>query len=473
MQKIIKNLNFKNCTCEICKNQTDDIECIKHLEKENKTRINVYGRDKKLLYKSELSEKVKYPIVEITFLNKTERKLTRKQEFVNAERSLRYWKENFDYKICNEAEYQENKGEISYQLNPCKTIEDYNKQVKEVMKSFTICVDEVRPIAMDIAKRILIDNLCTYPIQPVEDHEVQFLNYVRNSFTYMESNNVFVKTGYQYDINSFYPYCLSQEDLYCPIKEGTAKNIKSLDELKNLFLYSVILEVDYSNFPYMKEQGEKVYYSNYDIELFNKAKVPYKIFETTDNNLLYYEKSDCVSCKTLFGNMYKKLYKMKSNGNKVAGQISRLLHGVMFQSNIERIPIDENLWKNIDRAIKVDNKYIYCTKDGNSSQFKSGFARLKMFLYSYTRLNFYSNYIHNQDYRIYRIWIDSIITDKPLDEDDHFIGSKLGWIKYEGKYKDIVFEKSNVSYKKFFVDNQEPENKFEETELDEIDEIFS
>jgi hypothetical protein len=85
---------------------------------------------------------------------------------------------------------------------------------------------------------------------------------------------------------------------------------------------------------------------------------------------------------------------------------------------------------------------------------------MKLFLYSYTRNHFHKTYIQDKDYEIFRIYIDSIIISKKLPDD--LIGDEIGLMKFEGKYKNLTYEKVNKSYKSLF--NKEADDSFDDFE---------
>jgi hypothetical protein len=406
-------------------------------------------------------------MLNIVFESKEKKNIPIKKEFVEMENSLKDTisfsygktvnKKHFGYKIVQSDD--DIKTNDMLQLNPYSDEKTYMEKAEEIKTIMSLC--ECRPIYFDMTKAIIYKYLKLYPVEKVEPFEFEHLSHVRNSFIYLKENDCFIKKGYQYDINSFFPFVLQSKDFYFPIRGGKMKTIRSIEELDDMFLYSVMLDVDYSNFPYMKDDLNKVYYSNYDVEMFLRVGVKFSISETGSGNVLYYDRCDCVSGKTVFGNMISELYNIKSSGNKVAGGIMRMIHGVLFQGkylklNKEKHP--EKIIDIIDKAVYHDEKFIYYT-DGDLL-FKSGFARMKLFLYSYTRNHFHKTYIQDKDYEIFRIYIDSIIISKKLPDD--LIGDEIGLMKFEGKYKNLTYEKVNKSYKSLF--NKEADDSFDDFE---------
>lgn len=444
MQKIIAENNFETSGNKY----SNDFDLIRDIEEHNNVRITVVNSDGKVLQQSKYKDDIHRHIMEISFKSKTDKRIVEKVEWTRRARTLKNKSQQLDsFAILAKGEKQTLGSIVLEQINPCGSKKEYLTQIGEVADKFKISRKEFRPVFYDFTSRILLDTLKQYPVEPVRPHEYEYLNYVRNSFICMEKDNLFVEKGYQYDINAFFAYVLQHKDFVVPIKAGTTANIKTVDELEQYFAYNVMLKVDFSNFPYMRDANDKIYYSQYDIKMFKKANVKFEIFETNDDNIIFFTKEQCMSGDVVFGDLVKDLYAMKHDGNKVAGSVMRMLHGVLGQTCLERVyrnNADSHLC--LDRCFKMDDKYYYCVKGTNQSLFKSGFARIKMFLYSFTRYIFYKKYIHEEDHRIYRIYVDSIITDKPID--DAFIGDKIGQLKFEGMYENVTFDKVNISYKK-------------------------
>lgn len=298
---------------------------------------------------------------------------------------------------------------------------------------------------MNVAKRVLYRQLKFIACDVIKDYEYPFLDNVRNGFIYLKEKDVVIDHAYQYDINSAYPYALSNKKFRFPIMEGEKVLIKSSDEIdiKTIGLY--MLDVDYSNFPYMHgNDDKKIYYSNYAIDMFRSANVPFTVIQPKpdeEHNAIIWNNDKTVTGDKFFGTMFKELYDLKRNGNKVASAISRMMHGILFQKNTIKIERSEYQPEMKKRLIRHEKGKLILLDDGSESEYKYGFARMKPFLYDFVRMDMFDTYINDADYEIHRIYIDSMLISKKLP--NCYVGTKMGEMKFEKEYKNVAFHAVN------------------------------
>lgn len=338
--------------------------------------------------------------------------------------------------------------------------EKYNSDVAQVAKLFKVASKKVRPIQMDYGRAILHDCLRYVPFEPIKPQEHEHIKRLRNSFIYLKDDrDCYIENGFEYDINSAFPFLYSHEDFYFPIRQGhVINNVRSVSELNDYLLYSIALDVDYSNFPYMKPNKAKTYYTNYDVEMFNKAGVPYKVtrLHSLTYNCIAYKKEDCQNGKTIFGSMVERLYTLKAQQNKFSSSILKCLHGLMYQKKKERMPTDEFEALNDESYIEYRKRRLSVSMDGNITTFepkegeqmyKLGLARMSMFMFGFSRLDMYNRFLApHLGFTVYRLYIDSVILDKRLE--DHLVGSKLGQVKYVGAYHNMTYARVNQKHDK-------------------------
>ena len=167
-----------------------------------------------------------------------------------------------------------------------------------------------------------------------------------------------------------------------------------------------------------------------------------------DWNAMIYDSDELMSGKKLFGWRIDELYKLKTGErrNIVAGAMLRMIHGCLFTAYKNKIPKKTWIDKYADKkhlfyGIDDEEVIVYCEK----RPFKFDFARCKVFLMSWIRLDFYKRFLHNKDYDIYRIYVDSILINKKLDEDE--INTNIGYMKLEKTFNKASIHRVNCKPK--------------------------
>lgn len=340
---------------------------------------------------------------------------------------------------------------INIQYDYGLTKNEFMKQYDEIINEFKILVQP----SVSFLIRGILSSLGKLYFEKIADYEKEFFN-TRNSFIYLNKNHKYIKEGYEYDINSFFPYCYSHKKFKIPMTKGKPMILKNIEDLKKYKNYNVKLDVNYINFEYMHNLDKnKVYYSNYDVEMFDmtKGKVEYKLIDNGKINFMYWDEEDMINGSTLFDKIITPLYDMKKNGNKIASSCLRMIHGKLFfrkkkliskkdflniENKEEIQKIKDNLCGlKIDKTDKIERFEYYCPIYKTNP-----LIRMKFFLYSFTRYLFYKKYIHEKDYVIHRIYIDSIIINKELDE-KLVSDKKIGKMKFVKKIKNLEWEVVN------------------------------
>jgi len=133
--------------------------------------------------------------------------------------------------------------------------------------------------------------------------------------------------GYGYDINSFYPYVMSNTDFKFPLTEGTLKrtNKKYALEIKKLKINGT--------HKYWRNSPEN-YYDSYQVELLDLLKIPYE--EVDEPKLCFREP---VNSSSLFS-YFNDIYDLKKNGNKHAKLILNSCHGQLSRKKEYEIDAD-------------------------------------------------------------------------------------------------------------------------------------
>ena len=274
---------------------------------------------------------------------------------------------------------------------------------------------------------------------------INFTDCVRGPVHYIQNQNLTIKEGYSYDINSHHAYILQSSEFLFPIIENEKpKKINTID--KNAFgIY--VLNINYKEFksklpwfalPDKAKHDKKKLYSHYMIQLFDMVGLKYELCFDNCYNYIPYRKSSMVKSSSIFKNAIKALYENKSNPE--SKEILTKLLGKLTQSSYETKIIDIK-----DNTIE-ENKYTKVVPvDSFTSKvtsYKGGFLdtqRIKLFFYDFIRLDMYKRYIKDKPL-IYRIKSDSIIYQDTIDSG---VSSNIGCMKLEYYFENVLMKNVN------------------------------
>ena len=224
---------------------------------------------------------------------------------------------------------------------------------------------------------------------------------------------------YKYDYNGYYLHLLKK--LIIPV--GGARKKDSYDD-GDFGIY----ELEVEELPYFYKR-DATHFTNYDIVLFNKTGIKYKIV----SGIVYDQVIDCGDIKNMeilndlyenrndtIKNMYKKFWGVLSQMNTIKKPASELRDG----DEIIKYHRSSDLYEFIPGAFQ----HRYMTK----------LFRIKQFINSYGRLVMGMK-IHNLEkkgFDVIRIQTDSLITNAPKEYFKIEVG-KLGKFKFEEEYENI------------------------------------
>lgn len=235
--------------------------------------------------------------------------------------------------------------------------------------------------------------------------------------------------GYDVDVKSFYPSLWVRGDFFFPLSAGEyhplTTDILNLGQ-KELPLghYPVQINIPDSfpkeNVKFVFRINHENWYTNYDIIWARKLH-----FEIVIKGPLYYRYDNYISGKELFPKYVYKYYESKEEGKYYAKSMLNFLGGGLAQYNkndkhvgqddvvIERV-IDVNRFNKNDNHCVTgleytdpDDKYLY------------GIARMKPFLYAFSRWNFAKTYINVLDEIVY-VNTDGLISKSDLENNKKF-----------------------------------------------------
>jgi len=307
--------------------------------------------------------------------------------------------------------------------------------------------------------------------EKIEAYEAQFLQFMGGL---MYSKPGYYKNIYQYDINSFYMYCLLM--IKCPIKQGNTIMLKELPETLELGIYSVkIYESNDEDIDKLFRFNPKNKYTNFDIELarFLSLKVELLI----DKQHLIYPIETRIEGRYLFGKFVELMYELKRKLGKeipIVKTLGTSLWGALCEKDRKYACSKEGVFApegfNYDEADILEirpkgseHEFIY-VEDKNI--YKTDYARIGPFLTSFARKKF-AEMVYPHREHIVRIHTDGFISTKNLDnefvklnekgEKYSLINQRLGGLKkeYIGDEVEIINVNKMIWFKRTLTPHQQ------------------
>ena len=274
----------------------------------------------------------------------------------------------------------------------------------------------------------------TYADPFVEHEEKWLIKAMSGGLTYAEPSKL--STGFEYDINSMYPYLMTQ----CQYLNGQPV-FHFISDLKNIKedTYCIIRCKITSHNKKLFRRNKNNYYCGLDVK--NALEEGYKIELIHDlrPNYMYYPKNTMIPGKEVFGRFVKDMYKMKLNGAPFSKVVLNCLWGKLFEKDVYEVESKYNKQIDVDHINQVKKIFSYFNEEVKTNYkfriYRSLDTKYKLkhiqgrFVPFMTCLGRYKmkHYMKPHLKHIKRIHTDGFISDTPLDID--CIGNKLGQFK--------------------------------------------
>jgi hypothetical protein len=321
-------------------------------------------------------------------------------------------------------------------------IPEYVKEFDELRKIYKIndnCQYRMTNLQLMLYYSILSKKEQNNSIKPncdeIDAHEDQIIK-LSSPFSILYGNKQRDKSKTSYDVNSFYPYCLSSYKFL--FNKGKMINLKDIGDLPKYTYYYIKIKIDLPTLPfYYKPTNNILWVTNFDVYVFDLHGTKYELVD--GDNCYIYEpiRGKVENVAKIYDTFIKKLYKTKNN-SQTHKLCFKSLHGVIFsnKSYKEQKPVLDDKG-NIMKTIDIDTmEEIDLLEDEKHTvhEFKNIIGhRNYIFFYSYTRYILYKKYIQpllKANIKIDRIWCDSIQCEKnPIL--DAMVGPDMGQMKYE------------------------------------------
>lgn len=326
----------------------------------------------------------------------------------------------------------------------------------EVCRLFEFSASDFLYSPMLCVRKIAYENLKYFcGCEHVTEEEAHFLD---RSFTgalfFADKEKEFIN-GYDYDINSFYPYIMSRSSFEFPLSEGIM--VKNTNKRKYpLEICKLEIEGEHKYFKKTKDN----YYNTYQMQLLDVLGMKYKR-DTTEERMVW---SEPIKSSDAFGFM-NDIFALKQKGNCQAKGILNSLWGLLGMKKQFRIPLENLREHDMKNLVDLDINAGWAQLKSDKREYKFVWGRIKTFITSYARLLLVRDYIlplEKEGFEIYQANTDGFITNaKPQHVKPMFsFGSDMGELKiekvFDGLHKVVHIHKiENVSHDFFDESDQD------------------
>jgi len=256
-----------------------------------------------------------------------------------------------------------------------------------------------------------------------------------------------IDDGYSYDVNSMYPYMMTQ--LQFPTRRGEFLKLKELKEIVEYGIYHIkIYPNNDTNTKKLFRFNPTNYYTHIDIKRARDLHLKMELFQDNNANCLRYI-TGRLSGERIFGGFVDYMYKLKvkysntSIKNRIKSIMNKLW-GALCEREIITKKADKPLYlENVDIQGVIPYGDIYmCEYAENEKIFRTNYARIGCFLTAGARTNI-SKRIEPIKDRVYRIHTDGFITDGNCNFE---LNADLGGIKNDHQGKCVVKNSMDVNW---------------------------
>lgn len=281
------------------------------------------------------------------------------------------------------------------------------------------------------------------PLTKQEQHWICLAN--KGGLIKNYENGKELECGYEYDLNSYYPFLMSSSTFTFPIKQGEFTQIKELPtDFFKYGIYRVVIEKcsDDKNNNLFRFNYDN-FYTHYDLTFAKQLGLKMELIIDGEANCLYYEK-DRLNGHTVFHSLITQLYQLKGQ-SALAKLIMNTLWGALSTKDVNKQNTryqevdmtDDDVVEEIYPYGEDDTIITYTKRD---KTYKYGYARIGAFLTSYGR-GYLGKIAHPFKNYIHRIHTDSILSSVKLPLQ---VSTGLGHFKLANEGKCILHHVNDI-----------------------------
>jgi hypothetical protein len=247
---------------------------------------------------------------------------------------------------------------------------------------------------------------------------------------------------YEIDINSYYPYLMSHDDVWLPRHPGKFYTVlEEYKEMPSYGIYRISIDKSEANDSVKFLRTTPGYYTYLDI--CNLLWCGCRVFPIIDGqpNAMCYDADALFTAKTLFGDYISTMYSLKQKGCKLAKPLMNVLWGALCEKDrhfeysggegeliVGKDGFNVDFIQPVEKGLS-DYGTLKVSYTNRSRLYKHEYARIGPFLTAFAR-HWLFWVIHNHTDKIVRVHTDGVYTSEPLIDENVTIGDGLGEWKY-------------------------------------------
>lgn len=254
-----------------------------------------------------------------------------------------------------------------------------------------------------------------------------------------------VSKAWSYDINSYYPSILSNEDFLVPIRPPCFDIISEFDDsLYGLFRCTVDISSAHESCLMLRFNKESNTYDPFTLKQAILAGAKINMIMDGKPNVMYYNRESLLTGKSVFGEYVNSIYPHKKNIriaklflSALWGLLSQKTKKCVFLRSSEQGELLDGQWR-LDAINEFENGEYRLDYGDQYTIFKYPWARIAPLLCGYGRARMYS--IVKPHYEsLLRIHTDGCYFNKPIESPSLVISPAIGCFKLETDGETLMF----------------------------------
>jgi len=293
----------------------------------------------------------------------------------------------------------------------------------------------------------IFERLCNVVPEPITADECLWLSFVmRGPLIAAEQYKGEI---WKYDITSQYPSIMQDNHMLFPVKQGTFETIAEFGKDHSTAIYRCEIEYREGAHKLFKFNKEGPYYTSIDVRRARELKLKITLIQDGKPNLLYWDRSKCMTGAQLFRPFVKYMFDLKTRKVPKAKKIMNALWGALChkQEFKKTFNIDDEILANEGNEVCSMKPYgddqLIVTFRKKGSFYEFDWARICPFLLAKGRMILSRHIEPHVDY-VVKTHTDSLWSTRKLDIPT---GNGLGELHYEGYCPNVkIVNSSNIRH---------------------------
>lgn len=231
----------------------------------------------------------------------------------------------------------------------------------------------------------------------------------------------------QLDVNSCYPWVLTNDKTYLPTAAGEFQTLAVFPEFLSVGIYRVKVDSREHRFMVRSTCKPEEFFTHYDINSARLAGCPVELVQDGKPNFLFYKER--IAANKVYGAFVNALYPHKSGSAAVKAVLNCLWGDHCRRKKVWVSPDTKNILGEIHDIVQIPNGHAFCVIDDNEP-FAGEFPRFGPFVRSKARLEVAKMIAPVRDQCV-RLHTDGFVLCGDMKKIDHLTDAGIGKLKVE------------------------------------------